>query len=190
MGHQVSIRAVMVATDFSPASDGALRMAREIAQQSNASIHAVHVVPSVTAPGQAAELLSGLARSIGPEDRVHTALLSGRPAREIVRYARDNGVDLIVVGTHGRTGVTRALLGSVAEAVVRLAPCSVLSVPASAAQAGAPAIEPSEAIPHFCVVCARETDALVCEACRSRIRGEALERKPEAEGSGRRSKPA
>jgi K+-sensing histidine kinase KdpD len=122
---------------------------------------------------------------------VHTALLSGRPAREIVRYARENGVDLIVVGTHGRTGVTRALVGSVAEAVVRLAPCSVLTVPVSAAQAEAPAIEPPpEAIPHFCVVCALETDDLICEACRSRIRRGALEGKLEAERSGRRGMPA
>ena len=188
----MSFRAVMFATDFSTASEGALRMAREIADQSGAAIHAVHVVPPVTAEGQAAELLSALAQRFGGQERLQTALLFGRPAGEIVRYAQANGIDLIVVGTHGRTGVTRALLGSVAEAVVRLAPCPVLAVPEGAPPGVAPTVaEPAaEAVPHHCIVCARETDGLVCETCRSRIRAEALEKKAAAERAGRRGQPA
>jgi hypothetical protein len=59
---------------------------------------------------------------------VRHVLLSGDPAEEIVRYGRDTGMDLIVMGTHGRTGLERLLLGSVAEKVLRDAACSVLVV--------------------------------------------------------------
>jgi nucleotide-binding universal stress UspA family protein len=54
-------------------------------------------------------------------------LLSGAPARTIVELAKEEGVDLIVLGTHGRTGFHRLLMGSIAEAVVRTAPCPVLT---------------------------------------------------------------
>jgi nucleotide-binding universal stress UspA family protein len=59
---------------------------------------------------------------------VHHVFLEGDPATEIVRYARDAGMDVIVMGTHGRTGVDRLLMGSVAEQVLRGAPCSVMVV--------------------------------------------------------------
>ena len=59
---------------------------------------------------------------------VHHAFLEGDPASQIVRYAADAGIDLIVMGTHGRTGLERQLMGSVAEKVMRDAPCSVLVV--------------------------------------------------------------
>jgi nucleotide-binding universal stress UspA family protein len=69
---------------------------------------------------------------------VETAVLSGRTAREIVRYARDKGASVIVLGTHGRTGISRVLLGSVAEAVLRLAGRPVLIVPAEPEDAISP----------------------------------------------------
>ncbi len=59
---------------------------------------------------------------------VHHVLLEGDPASEIVRYAEEQVVDLIVMGTHGRSGLERLLMGSVAEKVMREAPCSVLVV--------------------------------------------------------------
>ena len=59
---------------------------------------------------------------------MHHVFLEGDPAGEIVRYATDAGIDLIVMGTHGRTGLERLLLGSVAEKVMRDANCSVLVV--------------------------------------------------------------
>jgi nucleotide-binding universal stress UspA family protein len=65
-------------------------------------------------------------------DLVGTAVVEGRPAVRIVDYAAARGVDLIVLGTHGRTGVDRYLLGSVAERVVRLAGVPVLVVPVPA----------------------------------------------------------
>jgi hypothetical protein len=91
-----------------------------------------------------------------------------------------------VIGTHGRTGVSHALLGSVAEAVTRRARCRVLTVPASLAEAPLPAAgEPAEA-PTRCRVCSAETpDELICESCRARIRGEALEQKLRTERAGR-----
>jgi nucleotide-binding universal stress UspA family protein len=67
-------------------------------------------------------------RPANPAVAVNHVFLDGDPATEIVRYAGDAGIDLIVMGTHGRTGVERLVLGSVAEKVLRDAPCSVLVV--------------------------------------------------------------
>jgi nucleotide-binding universal stress UspA family protein len=60
---------------------------------------------------------------------VNSKLVFGSAAQEIARYAQENDIDLIVIATHGETGLTRLVTGSVAERVVRLAPCPVLSVP-------------------------------------------------------------
>jgi len=108
-------------------------------------------------------------------------------ATQIVNYARRHGTGLIVLGTHGRTGVSRALLGSVAEAVMRRAPCRVLTVPPGATGAPAPtAIEDVEETTS-CVVCGQTSRGdLICEGCRARIRGEALEHKRAEERGGRR----
>ena len=133
----------------------------------------LHVVPPVT-------------------DRLLTALLSGRAGRSIVDCARDKHIDLIVVGTHGRTGISHAILGSVAETVVRQAPCLVLTVPAAVLEPGsASAAELATEGEHGrpCLVCGRPSDELVCEGCRTRIRAEALEQKWEAERPGRRGSP-
>jgi nucleotide-binding universal stress UspA family protein len=63
----------------------------------------------------------------------HSEIISGNPAEAIVERARSEGYDLLVMGTHGRTGVQHLLVGSVAEKVVRLAPCPVLTVRVAAA---------------------------------------------------------
>jgi Universal stress protein family len=103
-----------------------------------------------------------------------------------VDYARRNTVDLVVLGTHGRTGVSRAVLGSVAEAVIRRARCRVLTVPATLPPAAVPP-EDVEETTAFCAVCrAVSRDDLICETCRAKIRGEALERKLREERAGRR----
>ena len=184
----MAARDVLFATDFSPLSDWVGTVARDTARGLGAALHVIHVVPPVTDPGDAASRLAQVASSLANGGKVKTALLHGRVAREIVRYARDKGVGLIVVGTHGRTGVSRVLLGSVAEGVVRLAPCPVLTVPPAGSETAAAAeLLPTEA--HRCIVCARETDDLICEGCRAHIRGEALERKMAAERAGRRGTP-
>ena len=182
---------ILFPTDFSPASEAAGRIAREMALQAGARLHVLHVAVPVTDPAAAAESLTRAARSLADGLRVETALLSGWAGRNIVDYAREKRIDLIVVGTHGRTGITHAILGSVAETVVRLAPCLVLTVPASviAERSTAPAAPPVAASPRPCLVCGKASDELICEDCRTRIRGEALEQKREGERPGRRGSP-
>ena len=181
----MKIGQVLFATDFSAAAGAAAEVARELAVQMNARLHVVHVVPPFTDPVQEKDRLEREVSRLGPP--AEAVLLSGRAAPELLRYARDKRVDLIVVGSHGRTGLSRALLGSVAEQIVRLAPCLVLTVPATRT------LPPEEhaALPEapaarHCLVCAAETDDLICAACRERIRGEALVRKMEAERPARR----
>ncbi|HSL50253.1 MAG TPA: universal stress protein [Candidatus Deferrimicrobiaceae bacterium] len=183
---------ILFPTDFSPASEAAGRVAREMALQTGARLHVLHVVPPVTDPSLPAEHLGQAARSLADGLRVETTLLSGWAGRNIVDYARDKRIDLIVVGTHGRTGITHAILGSVAETVVRLAPCLVLTVPASviAERSAAPAAPPAAvASPRPCLVCGKAGEDLICEGCRARIRGEALEQKRGAERPGHRGLP-
>ena len=182
---------ILFPTDFSRASEAAGCVAREMAVQAGARLHVLHVVSPVTDPSLPAEHLAGAARSLADGLRVETALLSGWAGRNIVDYAREKRIDLIVVGTHGRTGITHALLGSVAETVIRLAPCLVLTVPASviAERSAAPAAPASAAAPRPCLVCAKAGEDLICEGCRTRIRGEALEQKREAERPGHRGLP-
>jgi hypothetical protein len=148
----------------------------------------------VTDPGPPARALERVPAEIAPGLPVVRHLASGLVARQIVAYARRARIDLIVMGTHGRTGVSHALLGSVAEAVVRRASCRVLTVPARlpepAAAAAAPAgatdvdAEASE-VGEKCVVCGKPSPDLICEPCRALIRGEALERKLDEERAGR-----
>jgi len=178
-------RQVLLAMDFSPAADAAAEVARGIAAEQKARLHVVHVVPPLTDPAYEAERLEQhVARLALPGESV---LLRGRPGPELLRYARDKGIDLIVLGSHGRTGLSRALLGSVAEQVVRLAPCLVLSVPAAFALPPAERISLEEApAARHCLICAGDADELICAACRERIRGEALARKMDAERAGRR----
>ena len=183
---------ILFPTDFSPASEAAGHIAREMAVQAGARLHVLHVVPPVTDPSLPAEHLARAGRALADGLRVETALLSGWAGRNIVDYAHEKRVDLIVVGTHGRTGITHAILGSVAETVVRLAPCLVLTVPASLlAERGAGPVGSIVAAvsPRPCLVCDKAGDELICEDCRLRIRGEALEQKRDAERPGHRGMP-
>lgn len=172
----------MVATDFSPASEPALRVALEYARRLGARLHIVHVRWPGADPGPD-ERLEALGLSAGVP--VATAVLAGAPASQIVDYARRHRATLVVIGTHGRTGISRALIGSVAERVVRTAPCPVLVVPADTPPVSSPEREVATAAPHRCIVCGQIADDLICEACRARIRGEAIERKRGEERAGR-----
>jgi nucleotide-binding universal stress UspA family protein len=183
---------ILFPTDFSPASEAAGRIARGMALEAGARLHVLHVVPPVTDPSVFREQLAGVGHGLAEGLRVETALRTGLAGRTIVHYAREKGIGLIVLGTHGRTGWSHAILGSVAETVVRLAPCPVLTVPAGllepAGAAGpAAAAAPTPARP--CLVCGKTSDELVCEACRARIRAEAMDQKREAERPGRRGMP-
>jgi nucleotide-binding universal stress UspA family protein len=144
----IKITNVLVATDFSDASESALNYGREFARTFGARLHVLHVVENAVmwAGGEAvgvdfprlqAELEAGarntLDRLVTAEDREQLraiiALRSGSsPAFEIAGYAKAEDIDIILMGTHGRGVMRQLLMGSVAEKVVRIAPCPVLTV--------------------------------------------------------------
>jgi universal stress protein A len=174
---------VMVATDFSACSSEATRVAAEYARKLGARLHIVHIVWPTSDPAPRSEL-SRLAEELGQVVPVVTAVESGLPAADqLVRYADRHGIDLIVLGTHGRTGVSRALVGSVAERVVRTASCPVLTVPCRP-RPQATAEPAATAELARCLVCRQVSEDLICEPCRARIRGEALERRRREERAG------
>lgn len=176
------VREILVASDFSETSEEAVRVAHAYARALDGRLHVFHV----TWPEEQGltVLFARLIEALGTSVPVVVASHGGDAAEEIVRYAQQHAIDLIVLGTHGRTGFTRALLGSVAERVVRTAPCPVLTVPP-----GAPAPERTEPVPppaaQRCVVCAKESRDLICESCRIRVRGEILYAKQREERPGR-----
>ena len=138
MGRRVIIRvrSILYATDFSPYSNQAYFHAVALAERHAARLIIVHVqTPSpVALPDpdldERAYRRSQLEqiRPLNPDIPVQHVLLEGNPAEEILRYAGEAPADLIVLGTHGRTGLKRLLMGSVAEKVLRGAACSVLVV--------------------------------------------------------------
>jgi universal stress protein A len=183
---------ILFPTDFSPACEAAGRIARAMALEAGARLHVLHVVSPVTDPSVFREQVTRASQGLAEGLRIETAVRTGLAGRAIVQYAREKGVGLIVLGTHGRTGWSHAILGSVAETVVRLAPCPVLTVPAGPpAPAGAaePAAAAAPTPARPCLVCGKPSDELICEPCRTRIRGEAVEQKREAERPGRRGMP-
>jgi nucleotide-binding universal stress UspA family protein len=186
MTSALTFRDILFATDFSEASRLAGQTAAAVARHFGARLHVLHIVPPVTDPTPAPEALRAVVAELETGLSVVTAIASGRVAPQIVDYARRNTVDLVVLGTHGRTGVSRAVLGSVAEAVIRRARCRVLTIPATLPPAAVPP-EDVEETTAFCAVCrAVSRDDLICETCRAKIRGEALERKLREERAGRR----
>lgn len=133
-------KTILFPTDFSHASDEVLPHATALARDSGATLIILHVEEPPVAYG-GGELYYGIAEpntdalkkmleNIKPADPkvpcVHR-MVTGDPATEIVRVATDEHADLIVMSTHGRSGLTRVLMGSVAELVVRRAPCPVLT---------------------------------------------------------------
>lgn len=185
----LSCRNILFATDFSQPARLAGRIAAELARHFGARLHVLHVVPPVTDPTPSAPALRTAVTELEAGLSIVTASVTGRAASEIVKYARRNAIDLIVLGTHGRTGFSRAVLGGVAEAVTRRAGCPVMTVPAVLAGTPAPAMDEVDEVKESgsCAVCSAATqDDLICEPCRARIRGEALARKGSEERAGRR----
>lgn len=144
----VSIRRILAPTDFSDRTSKAVRYAAELADKFGAELILLHVVPDAVlalpdavmpAPLPAADLnsltaggksgLKNVVAALGLE-RLNPRLevRIGSPEQEITAAATDLGVDLVCVSTHGRDGLSRVLLGSIAEQVVRHAPCPVLTV--------------------------------------------------------------
>jgi nucleotide-binding universal stress UspA family protein len=141
----IALTKILVPTDFSEQSAKAVRYGAELAKKFGAELHLLHAVeatPIMYGEGAgyfppetltemeaaAAEQLNKLELESADDLRVIRKVLQGHPFVEIVRYAKDNTIELIVIGTHGRGAIAHMLLGSVAEKVVRKAPCPVLVV--------------------------------------------------------------
>lgn len=141
---QIKIKTILVPLDFSCPSMVALDYAVELARSFAATIHLLHVTsPDEAAPTGSAHLMRETAESLmsaheklaqAPEKHpssfwpANSHIRSGEPFQEICNQAREIGADLIVLATRGHSGLTRILLGSTAERVVRFAPCPVLIV--------------------------------------------------------------
>ena len=132
---------ILFATDFSPASEAALKYATALARDSGARLLIVHVeeLPTPYAGGEMMlpqpeypnPEIRKMLEAVVPTDKnvaYEHHLLLGTAAEDIVRVATEEKADLIVIGTHGRTGLKRVLMGSVAEAVMRHAHCPVLTL--------------------------------------------------------------
>jgi nucleotide-binding universal stress UspA family protein len=142
----IALKTVLVPTDFSECSEAAVRYGRALAEAFGASLHLLHVVQDpykqawaaegFAAPvtdmvlqweTQARERLEQTAAACAPLQTT-VATRVGSPFYDIAAYASEMNVDLIVIGTHGRGPIGHMLLGSVAERIVRRAPCPVLTV--------------------------------------------------------------
>ena len=178
-------REILVATDFSDEAEAAVRHAVDYARRFGARLHVLHVFSEGEV--EVTQLLADSAAMAAPDVPVTVSSIGGDAAEEILRYAQRHPIDLIVLGTHGRSGFSRVLLGSVAERVVRGAGIPVLTVPSPQAS-GRPAAGKPEVVPmpeRGCLVCANPSRDLVCAPCRARIRGEAIDPRQREERAGR-----
>jgi nucleotide-binding universal stress UspA family protein len=145
--HMIVLKQILVATDFSEPSEGAINYGRDLSRAYNATLHVIHVIedipafygPTVGFPlaeverNVEAAVQRDLDSTIAKHDdgtlNIVTAIGRGsNAAHAITEYAKTHAIDLIIVGTHGRGAVSRFLMGSVAERVVRSSPCPVLTV--------------------------------------------------------------
>jgi nucleotide-binding universal stress UspA family protein len=133
----INVKRILYPTDFSSYSNQAYFHAVALAENHGASLTVLFVFASGFGTPEVHDEETDEAywkrqleqiRPVNPKIPVHHVLLEGDPATEIVRYAQDATMDLVVMGTHGRSGLERLLMGSVAEKVMRDAPCSVLVV--------------------------------------------------------------
>jgi nucleotide-binding universal stress UspA family protein len=136
----IILKNILVPTDFGAPAEAALRYGRTLAETFGAALHVLHVADTALFQARFADpaaLEATARRQLGERTAVdarqryttHAVFETfDSPTEAIVRYARAATIDLIVMGTHGRRGADRLLMGSVAERVVRLAPCPVLTV--------------------------------------------------------------
>jgi nucleotide-binding universal stress UspA family protein len=143
----IEIKRILLPTDFSDYSAAAVKYACEFATKFDAELHVLHALELhlSSTPGfemglalptyihesrtAAEKAMAGVTDPQWAAGRkIVKALIEGSPKVEIVRYARQQNIDLIVLATHGRTGLAHVIIGSVAESVVRTAPCPVLTV--------------------------------------------------------------
>ena len=140
------VKTILYPTDFSENARHAIPHLSEVVKCFSAKVHLLHVIEtslqvadmswSVAPPEMgdrirevAKERLERLAAELGlPADRITLAVAEGHPSLEITRYAKAHEIDMIVMSTHGHSGLSHFLLGSVTERVVRKASCPVLTV--------------------------------------------------------------
>jgi len=145
----IAMKHILVATDFGAPADSALAYGRELATRFGATLHVLHVAENVYMTAFGAETYASFAPQLqldiendarkrlleavidsdgsGPKT-VPVVMTSSSPAFAIIDYAREHEIDLLIMGTHGRGVIQHFLMGSVAERVVRLSPCPVLTV--------------------------------------------------------------
>jgi universal stress protein A len=144
----IEIKQILAPTDFSVHSETAVRFACQLSERLGSTLHLLHVLSEIVPTGPDPLLMPVLPPQFykDSEDRaketlehllkptwskpcaVTTAIRWGSPVESIVDYAVDEAIDMIVIATHGRTGLSHVLLGSVAERIVREAPCPVLTI--------------------------------------------------------------
>jgi nucleotide-binding universal stress UspA family protein len=143
----IQLARILLPTDFSDFSAQATKYACAFAEQFGAELHLLHVLEihrsptpdfamGLALPSHATEAVQDARRALDgvvapaweAANAVVKATADGPPFLEIIRYAKEHDIDLIVMGTHGRSGLVHVLMGSVAERVVRKAPCPVLTV--------------------------------------------------------------
>ena len=143
----VDIHRILFPTDFSPSAQQAQNYACALAEKFSAELHALHVVPDpLTVLGSEGswilpddsvprlvhdaelELAVRMEAALTGDLTVIRSVHVGKPVHAIIDYAKEHEIDLIVISTHGHTGLSHLLLGSIAEKIVRLATCPVLTV--------------------------------------------------------------
>ena len=143
MSLEHSVRRVLCATDFSASADVALDWATAFARREKAELHVVHAwqLPELVSPAGGIipmpevsteiqrEIEAGLRKACEGRSVTGQTIRKGPPDAEVAALATEIGADLVVVGTHGRTGLSHVLLGSIAERVIRLSPVPVVTVP-------------------------------------------------------------
>ena len=144
------IKKIVYCTDFSENSKAAFEVALDLAQKYKAKLFLLHVVPPLVFPspvmeefiteqthlqfthdvikGSMEQIEKTFVKKLGAFSDYEVKILNGHPSSEILRFLEDHSADLVVMGTHGLTGLAHFFLGSTAEKVVRRAPCSVLTI--------------------------------------------------------------
>ncbi len=155
----MNFQKIVVATDFSEASLTALETAYDLALQGGHTLYLVHVIEPYLVAGDPTAMLHpsfekthqearDRLEALIPEEWIDeekakslvvksSVLIASSPAQAMTRFAQDKNADLIIVGTHGRKGLTRMLMGSTAESLLRRSPCPVLVVKHKAVAAAA-----------------------------------------------------
>jgi len=144
----IEIKSILAPTDFSTHSQWAVRYACGLAERFGSALHLLHILSEILPAGPDPLLMPVMPAQFYKEneDRAHdtlshlldpawgkpasvfTTVQWGSPVESIVSYANEHRIDLITIATHGRTGLSHVLLGSVAEHIVREAPCPVLTI--------------------------------------------------------------